>query len=1028
MKRKREGCFVSPGCIVTFPWRTFVSRENAMKCNHRTLAPGWIAMALAAGLCFVVSPPRAHGQDDELAKELPRIAPLEPPAALKSFRVQPGFQLEPIATEPVVTDPVSVCYDADGRLYVVEMRGYPFPEKTPSGNVTLLEDRDGDGRFETRSIFLDGLSWPTGIAPYDGGVFVAVAPDIVYAKDTDGDGVADVKKVMFSGFATDNVQGLLNGLLWGPDGWIYGVASINGGTIENRARPQQKPVSVRGRDFRFKSDGSRFEAISGGGQFGHAFDDWGHRFTCNNSNHVRQIVIPSHYLERNPALLAPSVVLDIAAEGPAAPVFRISPPEPWRVVRTRQRVADPAMKRRLPPTELFATGFFTSATGITIYRGSAYPAAYRGNVFVGDVGGNLIHRKALTVDGATFLATRADAGQEFLASTDNWFRPVNFANTPNGTLLIVDMYRETIEHPFSIPEPIKRHLDLTSGKDRGRLYDLVHTGAKRRPKPALTKAAAPELVRLLADPDAWWRETAQRLLSERQDRSIVPQLQAMVRARPNALGRLHALCTLDVLGSLDEASIVLGLDDPEPRVREQAIRLAESRLGRETDRLAKLASLAGDPDPMVRFQLALTLGEASNDPKAIEALAALAVRDASSHWLRSAVLSSIAGRSMAFFDALAAHGSFLATPGGQSWIDELAFLVGADHKPGQANELLKRLSGSGQTRTPLIRAVLALARGQKRAGGSWTALLKQSSAVPLGELVAEAARLAESSAPADDRLPAIQLVALGDPQKARELLPGLLDARQPAAVQLAVLQAYAGFLDRDSAGKVAARWKSMSPSVRREAAEVLLGRRDGIEAMISEVESDAIAVTEIDPARWKQLEEINDQAMRVRVQKIVARAQSAARDRAQVIAALRPAATMKGDRDRGREVFTKICATCHQAEGRGIDVGPNLATVTSRTPEDLLLHILEPNREVAPNYVNYNVATEDGRVYSGIIAEESAGALVLRRAEGARDVIPRDQIERVASTGVSLMPEGLEKGLSLQDLADLIAFVRSIGK
>ena len=227
---------------------------------------------------------------------------MEPAAALESFRVHAGFHLEPVAVEPLVMDPVSACYDADGRLYVVEMRGYPFPEESPSGKVVRLEDRDDDGRFETRTVFLDGLSWPTGIVPFEGGVFVAVAPDILYAKDTDGDGAADLKKVMFTGFGTENVQGLLNGLLWGPDGWIYGVTSSNVGTIQNRSRPGAKRVSVRGRDFRFKPDGSAFEAISGGGQFGHAFDDWGHRFTCNNSNHIRQIVLPSHYLERNPAL------------------------------------------------------------------------------------------------------------------------------------------------------------------------------------------------------------------------------------------------------------------------------------------------------------------------------------------------------------------------------------------------------------------------------------------------------------------------------------------------------------------------------------------------------------------------------------------------------------------------------------------------------------------------------------------------------------------------------------------------------
>ena len=325
---------------------------------------------------------------------------------MKSFRIHDGFHLEAVAVEPMVTDPVSVCYDAHGRLYVVEMRGYPYPEKNPSGRVTRLEDRDGDGRFETRTVFLDGLSWPTGIVPYDGGVFIAVAPEIIYAKDTNGDGVADVRNVMFTGFGTDNVQGLLNGLLWGPDGWIYGVASVNGGTIQNRSRPQRcSRCRFAGATFASSRTARRSRRSPAAASSVIRFDDWGHRFTCNNSNHIRQIVLPSHYLERNPDLIPPAVVLDIAAEGPASPVYRISPPEPWRVVRTRQRAADPVMLRRLPRTELFATGFFTSATGITIYRGSAYPPEYRGNAFVGDVGGNLVHRKILEIDGATYRRT-----------------------------------------------------------------------------------------------------------------------------------------------------------------------------------------------------------------------------------------------------------------------------------------------------------------------------------------------------------------------------------------------------------------------------------------------------------------------------------------------------------------------------------------------------------------------------------------------------------------------------------------------
>ena len=530
---------------------------------------------LLLGLMLIPGLRGPASAEDDLARELPRIKPLDAAAALKAFQVHPGFRLEPVAIEPLVTDPVSVCYDGEGRLYVVEMRGYPYPEDTPSGNVSLLVDRDGDGRFDKSTIFVDGLSWPTSVLPYDGGVFIAVAPHIIYAKDTNGDGVADVKKVMFSGFGIQNVQALVNGLLWGLDGWIYGVAGGNGGEIKNLVHPEAKPVSVRGRDFRFKPDASVFEAISGGGQFGHAFDDWGHRFTCNNSNHIRQILLPAHYLERNPALVVPSVLDDIAAEGAAAPVYRISPAEPWRVVRTRQRAADPVLSRKLAPTELFATGFFTSATGVTLYRGTAYPAEYRGNAFIGDVGGNLVHRKIMTKNGAEFRATRADQNVEFLASPDNWFRPVNFTNTPDGTLLILDMYRETIEHPFSIPEPIKKHLDLTSGKDRGRLYNLVPEQGSPHRRPSLSNAGTAELVDHLADPDAWWRETAQRLLIERHDPAAIASLKTLAGKRPNALGRMHALCTLQVLGGLGSEEVIAGLRDPEPGVREQSARLSE---------------------------------------------------------------------------------------------------------------------------------------------------------------------------------------------------------------------------------------------------------------------------------------------------------------------------------------------------------------------------------------------------------------------------------------------------------------------
>jgi putative membrane-bound dehydrogenase-like protein len=983
------------------------------KMTSRILA-SFLALGAGAG----------HGQDDDLAKELPRIKATEPADAPATIRLHPGFRLHQTAIEPVVTDPVAACYDADGRLYTVEMRGYPYPEGVAPGGISLLEDTDGDGRYEKRSQFVGDLSWPTGIVPYDGGVFIAAAPDILYAKDADGDGVADVNKKVFTGFGTQNVQGLLNGLLWGPDGWIYGAAGSNGGEIKNLTKPDAPVVSVRGRDFRFRPEGDGFvlEATTGGVQFGHAFDDWGHRFVCSNSNHIREIVLPAADLARNPAFAAAATMADIAVEGPAGPVFRISPPEPWRVVRTRQRTADPAFVKRSIPSELHAAGFFTSATGVTIYRGSAFPAEYRGNVFVGDVGGNLVHRKFLERAGSILRARRADEGVEFLASTDNWFRPVNFANTPAGTLLVLDMYRETIEHPASIPEPIKKHLDLTSGHDRGRLYEILPAeGFNRRARPALAKAPTAELVPLLADPDAWWRETAQRLLIERNDKSAIPALKELAHGRPTALARYHALWTLEVLGGLENAQVVEAMSDPEPGVREQAAKLAQKRAAGDPAVRDGLVTLAGDPEGLVRLQVALALGDVP-DPKAVEALAAIAAKDSADPWIRGAVLSSIAGRTGALIDALAANPGFFGTDAGKSWLGDLAILVGIENRGDQVESLLKRFAAAdpGQARA----AILGLGLGLQRSGGSFRALLDGPAAKQLKPLFENAGKVAADDDNPPGRADAIRLLGLGPIDPALEILPPLLDARQPVAIQLAALQTLADLADTRVGPAILEHWKGIGPSVRREAVEAMFARADRLEVLLEALEARAITPADLDPGRRKTLLTHPSTPIRERAAKLLAG--EATSDRGKVIAEYKAVLELEGDPARGQEVHKKSCATCHRAAGAGIQVGPDLSTVTGRTPEDLLVHILDPNREVASNYANYVLITTDGRTASGLIAEESAGAVTLKRSEGTVETIPRARIEEIATTGQSLMPEGLEKEIDKKGMADLIAFIRSL--
>ncbi|MBM81612.1 MAG: dehydrogenase, partial [Planctomycetaceae bacterium] len=585
------------------------------------------------GLSLAASNFASADEKKSLAEELPRIGAVEPADAVKTFKVLHGFSLEQVAAEPLVADPVDGCFDANGRLYIAEMRDYPFsdeptrynPEgggKKNAGIVRLLEDTNGDGKFDRSIKFADKLRFPTSVCCYDGGVFVLAPPTLHYFKDTDGDDVADVHKIVFEGFGRANVQGLANNMKWTFDNRIALAAGRNPGKLTQDGK---EVFTLGGKDLVFDPKTYELEPLTGGIQFGHSTDNYGNRFVCSNSNHIQHIVFPYRYTKRNPYFTASETIRSIAKRGAAAPVFRRSGAEPWRIVRTRRRISDPKMKARLPRTEQFAIGFFTSATGVTVYRGSAYPQQFQGNVFVGDVGGNLVHRKTIAANGASFLADRADEKAEFIASTDNWFRPTNFVNAPDGTLFLLDMYRETIEHPYSIPADIKKHLLLESGDDRGRVYRLRPPNWKQPTTPKLAKASSAELVQQLESGNSWNRETAQRLLVERQDMSSVKALRALVNSTAPATAKVHALWTLNGLDNLTAADVHSGLTDQNPRVREQAIRLSEELKSITPAILAELNKLTKDKDARLRFQLALSLGE-FQDQAAIDALVTM-IRD-----------------------------------------------------------------------------------------------------------------------------------------------------------------------------------------------------------------------------------------------------------------------------------------------------------------------------------------------------------------------------------------------------------------
>lgn len=975
--------------------------------------------------------------EGDLSKRLKRVPATPPEKTLTGFKLEHGFQLELVASEPKVMDPVDACFDENGQMYVAEMRGYPYlPEQRPdyipgpvrknAGVIRLLKDTTGDGKMDQSFEFADTITWPTSVCCFDGGVYVIAPPNIYYFKDTDGDNKADIRETVFTGLPTKNVQGLANNLKWGLDNRIYFAGGTNGGSI---LKDGKQVIPSGRRDLKLNPKTRELEAISGGSQFGHSMDDWGNRFVCSNSNHIQHVVFPSHYLKRNPFLAVPGVLRTAARKGAAAPVFRRSPAEPYREVRTARRVADPNFRKRLSHTEQFATGFFTSATGVTIYRGSSYPEAFRGNAFIGDVGGNLIHRKTMESKGATYIATRADEQTEFVTSIDNWFRPVNFVNAPDGTLYLLDMYRETIEHPFSIPEDIKRHLDLESGYDRGRIYRLVHPEGTKYKVQKLGDLPVDQLVTQLESPNSWNRETAQRLIWERQDKSAIAPLQKLFRSSKQPLGRLHSLWALDGLNTLNSEILTIALKDSSPGVREQAIRLAEKQAAKDPELAQKLLDLTADPEYRVQLQLAFSLGEL-NRQAAVAGLTRLVDSKKFDRDMQVAVLTSssrIAGPLAVNF-LRESKGKLSGTK--RSLVIELLRISGANKETADALAVLDFVSADALSLQQKQLVLGALGEGLARRGASLVTLLNDSKLDAdvkqrFNKTIADAIQTAEDEDKSiAERVAAIRLLGFIDYGVAGEVLTEVLNPRSSPKIQLAAVDALSRMQNKNVSTSLLRNWSGFSPAVRTEVIDALLGSSGRIDSLLNAIKEKRVKLNEVARDKKDLLTNHPDKNIRNRARKVLGNEVN--RDRAKIVKAYAGALKLTGDIERGKKIYIKNCAACHKVGDQGHNVGPNLATTKNKSNNDLLIAILDPSREAQANYNTYTVVTDQGKLFTGIIAAETATSYTIRRAEGKQDIILRNNIDTLLSNGVSLMPNGLEKEIKPQQMADLLSYIKTL--
>jgi putative membrane-bound dehydrogenase-like protein len=1007
--------------------------------SARILAVGSICIAcLGATLVAATAEKKEPGAEYKLE----RVPPMTPQQSLASTEVAPGYRMELVASEPQVIDPVAVSTDENGHMYVVEMRDYSEKDKDFLGRIRLLTDKDGDGRFETSKVFLDKLSWPTAVICYGGGVFIGDPPDILYAKDTNGDGVADVKQVIYTGFSRKNVQGMMNTFLWGLDHRIYGTSSTTGGMIKRVALGSldevvsgksriakdevAKPIDFHNRDFAINPKTLDISTLTGGGQHGMSFNRWGDRFVCSNSDHLQAIVFEERYLSRNPYQSVVSARRSIASDGPQAEVYRISPIEAWRIARTHMRVTGVAPG----PIEGGgrAGGYFTGATGVTVYEGGKWPTGGDTIVLTADVGSNLIHRKRLVPDGVTYRGDRIDKNTEFVRSKDIWFRPVQMALGADGSLLICDMYRETIEHPESLPKVLKRQLDLSSG-NRGRIYRVVPTDYHYSAPKWLGNAEPAEMVDALDDPNQWRRMTALRLIYERQDPATAGLLRKKFAAAKRPEGRIAMLYALNSLNALDDGDLVRGLTDSHPQVRRHALRLSEPQLDKSAPLRQLVLSLIADADPVVQFQLALSLGEC-HDSVATKVLGEILIRSVKSRDIVDAALTSIAARAGGVLKHLLADRKWSTSQPAEPILTAIVSQIVRQRHEEDLNILVDTLHSSNSKQhsastLAVLKALSHLPANLLTGDQPQMMKLQELRASAAKSLVLEARQVLEQKdARPDDRVAAVEDLSLDRFENQRELLDQLLSPQESAAVREAALATLGQYDSPSVATLILLHFGQLSPAERLKATEVLLRRSPWALAFAQFLAKGNVPITTLDPSHVARLQNYPSPKVREIVRKL--KGQGVAKDRQKVFQEYKEAGVLNGGGEpaQGKLVFEKNCATCHEIGGIGYPVGPNLASMVNRGAESVLFNVLAPNAEVDPRFMEYVVATSDGQVISGVVAGETPTAVTLRGSENKTVTVLRVDIEDIHSTGKSLMPEGLEKVIDKKSMVNLIGFLQ----
>ena len=946
--------------------------------------------------------------------------------SVNHIQIPAGTELELVASEPQVIDPIAIRFDEFGRMWVAQMGDYP--EGKGKSSIRILEDLDNDGEFETSRLFADDLHFVTGLQPWKQGVIVTMAGRVTYMKDTDGDHQADVIEDWYVGFSEDNTQLRANHPRLGLDNHVYVANGLRGGVVKNPRSQDSKAVNISGMDFKFDPITTKYEAVSGAGQFGLTFDDQGNRYVCSNRNPLMQIMIANKYVKKYSDVAVADVKQDAAKAGAESRIFPLT--NFWTTSNLHE-------------------GQFTAACGVLIYRGHSL-TGMKGIALTCDPTGNLVHAERLSESRAvsqqtalTYLPLYSDSEQrEFLASRDSWFRAVNLRTGPDGCLYIVDMHRAVIEHPNWVPSELKTRKDTRYGDDKGRIYRLKSKGERleARWNWNIANSDTEDLVLLLEHPNSWHRETAARLLLERRPEDAESLLSRIFIHSIHWEGRQRALWVLEGLGLLQPKHIEAAVSDSSPAIRKQAAMLLELHWDDCPNGELMAKKMLVDSNQAVQFQALLSFGDRI-DPADFQLWLHVFSRSIKDKWLTQAMLMVVGDDLPQLVqqfwirgqDGILKSTSPVTADNVYRVHHAAARYLSTDVNVRQTwlkwvvqwwSEAPQRYHDLGVRNQGVTASLLGTLDGIRSRGVTVSALQATANAeqqIQINVLWDFAKQWANNmTLPTADRLAGIKL--LGYAGKI-DVLMEILAAPARSEFHVAVLQSLQSSGSAVPWDQVLDQFSSMRPAVKRACLDAVLRQPSTTLLLLDALEAKGISANEVDSIRMNRMLKHSDKAIASRATAIQGSLVNA--DRQAVLDKYRAALVLEAFPKRGEIVFRKNCATCHKIGEIGVQVAPDISDSRTRQPIQILTDILQPNRAIDNNYMHYSIILNDGRVLDGILATETSSSVTLRQPEGKQEVVARLEIDQIISRGVSLMPEGLEKNISLQQMADLVSFVKN---